>query len=122
METLISNLENIYSQQEREDLQTDILGKMRGDMLLQKDCDQFALSKILPDVRDMSNTLQMFLHTKFVNQTRVNTAMSGINKCKVEMNEFNANKAERLLAKRKELIEEEREREELDKLMAVKEK
>eukprot|EP00347_Sterkiella_histriomuscorum_P012370 403368847 len=122
MRQLIDKLDKISTQQDEEDYQIDVLKQMKQELTVQKKFDHVQLTMILPNVKDMSNTLQTFEHAKFINQTRVNTAMNGINKCKSEMNEFNANKAERLIQKRQELIEQEAETQEMRVIMETKEK
>ncbi|CDW91205.1 UNKNOWN [Stylonychia lemnae] len=120
MNSLINGIEKIYQSQDEVDLQIDILKYMKLELQKQKQYDHVQLMHLLPDVRDMGLTLETFQHAKFINQTRVNTALSGINKCKNEITEFNMNKADRLIQKRQELLDQEQERQSLAQAMQNK--
>eukprot|EP00347_Sterkiella_histriomuscorum_P021484 403333819 len=110
MSQLITKMNEMNNLAEREDLDNESLKYMKQDMLLQKQCDHIKLKQLMPNVEDMEQILGNLELAKIVNQTRVNTAMSGIHKCKGDMSFFKVNKQDRLYEKRLELQDQEAEK------------
>ena len=71
MTELIFKLETVYTSLEEEEMMTDTLKFMKNDMRNQNHCDRMKINNIMPNVRDLENSLETLAQAKFINKTRV---------------------------------------------------
>ena len=58
MTELIFKLETVYTSLEEEEMMTDTLKFMKNDMRNQNHCDRMKINNIMPNVRDLENSLE----------------------------------------------------------------
>ena len=69
----------------------------------------------------MAKSVEALAQAKFINQTRVSTAVHGLSKCKSEMGEFKACKQERLVEKQQALVEQKQQMNTIKQIKVMKE-
>ncbi|CDW82597.1 UNKNOWN [Stylonychia lemnae] len=120
MTELIQKLRETNLKCDREELDNESLKFVKHDLKRQRQFDHIKLKQLMPSVQDMGQVVGTLELAKFINQTRVNTATSGIYKCRGDMSFFKNNKDDRLIEKRIELQDQEVETKNLKVVMQQK--